>query len=169
MRTYAKKSNELVPRYVEAYLLLARVDLNAGENLDEAESTLRKAVSIAPGRDDLQMLLAQTLLRANRVDDARAILSVLERNSTNPDIRRRVTTLLDQTEKRFTFTEITQAIEKEVANERPAPQPAPLPPAPDRKVQETVLEALTPIGPAVEGEKLSGRLVNMDCSNGLTL
>jgi tetratricopeptide (TPR) repeat protein len=169
MRTYAKKSIELAPRYVEAYALLARINLNAGENLDEAEATLKKGISLAPGRDDLQMLLAQTVLRANRIEDARGILSTIERSSTNPDVRRRATTLLDQTEQRFTFTEITQAIEKDVVKERPATGPAPVPPPPSRSVQETVLEALTPIGPNVEGEKLSGMLVNMDCSNGLTL
>jgi tetratricopeptide (TPR) repeat protein len=168
MRTYAKKSIDLAPRYVEAYLLLARLDLTAGEHLDEAEATLKKAVSIAPGREDLQLMLAQTYLRTSRREDARAVLSVIERTAVNPDIRRRVTTLLDQTEQTFTFTEITPGIEKELAKEKLTPAPAPAPPA-NRRVQETVLEALTPIGPAVEGEKLSGLLTNMDCSNGLTL
>ena len=37
------------------------------------------------------------------------------------------------------------------------------------KFLKTVLEALTPIGPNVEGEKVAGLLVNLDCSNGLTL
>jgi len=168
MRTYAKKSIELAPRYVEAYALLARIDLNAGENLDEAEATLQKAINIAPGRDDLQLLLAQTYLRANRTQDARSLLSVVERNATNIDVRRRATTLLDRTEPTSTFTEITPAIEKEVKDAR---ERTPLTPAPStsRRIQETVLEALTPVSPAVEGEKLSGLLINMDCTNGLTL
>src|SRR5262249_42537196 len=153
----------LAPRFVEAYALLARIDLNAAENLDEAEATLKKAISIAPGRDDLHMLLAQTYLRANRTEDARTILSLIERNATNLDVRRRATALLDQTEQRFTFTEITPNIEKEAAS--PLPVSPPPPPA-NRRVQETVLEALTPAGPAIEGEKLSGMLINMDCSSG---
>src|SRR5207244_2036277 len=37
MRTYAKKSMESAPRFIEAYALFARVNLNAGEHLDEAE------------------------------------------------------------------------------------------------------------------------------------
>jgi tetratricopeptide (TPR) repeat protein len=168
MRTHAKRSVDLAPRYVEAYLLLARLDLNAGEHLDDAEATLKKAISIAPGREDLQLMLAQTHLRANRREDARGVLSILERTAVNPEIRRRVTTLLDQTEQTFTFTEITPAIEKDLAKEQPPPAPAPAVPA-NRRVPETVLEPLTPIGPAVEGEKLSGLLMNMDCSNGLTL
>ena len=44
----------------------------------------------------------------------------------------------------------------------------PPPPAPTA-TKETVLEALTPIGPNVEGAKAVGLLVNLDCSNGLTL
>jgi len=169
MRTYAKKSIELAPRFVEAYGLLARADLTAGENLDEAEATLKKAINIAPGRDDLQLLLAQTYLRANRTQDARSLLSIIERNATNLDVRRRATALLDQTEQRTTFTEITQGIEKDPNDATRERAPSPAAPSASRKVQETVLEALTPVGPAVEGEKLSGLLINMDCTNGLTL
>src|SRR2546425_7778574 len=57
MRTYTKKSMELAPRFVEAYALFARINLNSGEHLDESEAALKKAISIAPGRDDLKMLL----------------------------------------------------------------------------------------------------------------
>jgi len=168
MRTHAKKSMELAPRYVEAYALLARIDLNAGENSNEAEAALKKATSIAPGREDLQMLLAQTYLRANRTQDARSVLSVIERSTTNPDVRRRATALLDQTEQTFTFTEITPAIEKDILKQAP-PQPAPASVPASRKPEDTVLEPLTPVGPAVVGEKITGLLINMDCSNGLTI
>src|SRR5436190_1114930 len=160
MRTYAKKSIELAPRFVEGYALLARVNLNAGENFDEAEATLKKALSIAPGRDDIQMLLAQTYVRANRTADARSLLATIERGTSNPDVRRRATTMLDQTEQTLTFTEITPAIEKELAKEAAAASPPAPPPPPSRKVQETVLEVLTPVGPSVEGEKVTGLLIN---------
>ena len=167
MRAYAKKSIDLAPRYVEAYALLGRINLNAGENLDEAEAMLKKAISIAPGREDLQIMLAQTYLRANRTPDARNLLSSIERSATNPDVRRRATTMLDQTEKTFTFNDIVSPADKE--SERPAAPPPPPVTRPTRPAQETVLEALTPIGPNVEGEKVSGLLINLDCANGLTL
>jgi len=169
MRTYSKKSMESAPRFIESYALFARVNLNAGEHLDEAEAALKKALTVAPGRDDLRMLLAQTYLREDRTADARGVLSGIERATTDPELRRRATALLDQTEQVFTFTEITPAIEKEIGKERESEaRTAPLPPAPTT-APETVLEALTPIGPDVQGEKLTGVLTNMDCSDGLTL
>src|SRR5439155_1073956 len=63
MRSYAKKSMDQSPRFIESYALLARINLNAGEHLDEAESALKKGLTIAPGRDDMRMVLAQTFLR----------------------------------------------------------------------------------------------------------
>lgn len=169
MRTYAKKTIDLSPKFVEAYALLARTDLNSGDNLDEAEATLKKALAIAPGRDDFQMLLAQTYLRANRRDDARTLLSFIEKTATKPDMVKRATALLDQTEQAANFQEITQTIEKELKAEQSAPAArTPAPPAP-RRVQETVLEEITPIAPAVQGEKITGLLINLDCADGLTL
>ena len=35
--------------------------------------------------------------------------------------------------------------------------------------REAVLQPLTPIGPSVEGEKLTGLLISLECTNGLTL
>jgi tetratricopeptide (TPR) repeat protein len=167
LRTYAKKTIELGPRFVEGYALLARVNLSAGENLDEAEATLKKALSIAPGRDDLHLLLAQTYMRANRIADARGVLMNIERVTSDPDTRRRATNMLDQTEQAFTFTEITPDVRPEPAAPPVAAEP-PLPPAPAAP-NETVLEALTPIGPDVEGEKISGLLILLECTNGLML
>jgi tetratricopeptide (TPR) repeat protein len=165
VRTYAKKSIDLSPRFVESYALLARVDLNAGEHLDEAESALKKAISMAPGRDDFQFLLAQTYLRGNRTADARAVLELIQRGNANPETVRSATALLDQTEQSFKFEEIA-----EIAKEQPvSAAPAPLPPPPARKAEDTVLEALTPIRPNVEGEKVTGMLINLDCADGLTL
>jgi len=169
MRTYAKKSMELAPRFVEAYALFARINLNAGDHLDESEAALKKAISISPGRDDLKMLLAQTYLREDRTADGRAILSDVERRATDPELRRRATALLDKTEQIVTFTEITVGTTKDTRSEQKTDERIPPPPNAPTGPKETVLEALTPIGPNVDGEKVTGFLVNLDCSNGLTL
>ena len=168
MHSYVKKSIDLAPRFIEGYALLARVNLNAGEHLDESETALKKALSLAPGREDIRMLLAQTYLRAERTADGRTVLSEIEHVTTDPGMRRRATALLDQTEQTTTFTEIAPAVEKDLAVEPANALQTPPPPGP-ASPKETILEALTPIGPNVEGEKVSGLLVNLDCSNGLTL
>ena len=78
--------------------------------------------------------------------------------------------MLDQTEQTFALAEIPHNIEKETAKEEVKPLPSSAPPTPtNRKAQETVLEALTPVAPDVGGEKLTGLLINLDCSDGLTL
>ncbi len=165
MRTYAKKAIELSPRFVESYALLARADLNAGEHLDEAEATLKKAISISPGRDDLQLLLAQTYLRSDRRIDARTVLSNVERTASDFDTKRRATALLDQTEQAAgNFAEIVPPADKTAT---PSPEPR-REPSPPRAQRETILEALTPLGPDVQGEKVNGLLIDMDCTDGLT-
>jgi tetratricopeptide (TPR) repeat protein len=170
MRSYAKKSMDQAPRFIEGYALLARINLTAGEHLDEAESALKKGLTIAPGRDDMRMLLAQTYIRANRIPDARDVLSIIERSTSDQELRKRATKMLDQTEQTTTFTEITAGIEKEHEKDRAAELRATPPPPPAASSpKETILEALTPIGPSVEGEKVTGLLINLDCANGLTL
>ena len=170
MRTYAKKSIELAPRFVEAYALLGRVNLLASENLDESETLLKKAVSIAPGRHDLHLLLAQTYLRADKTADGRALLSNLERIASDPEIRRRATALLNQTEPRQAiFTEILPEKPAESVKEQPTEIRQPLLPPTPSGSRETVLEPVTPVEPAVQGEKVTGLLILLECTNGLTL
>jgi tetratricopeptide (TPR) repeat protein len=175
IRTYAKKSIELAPRFVEAYGLLARVDLNSGQHLDEVEDTLKKALAIAPGREDFQIWLAQAYLRTKRTPEAHSVLESVERNTANSDTRRRATALLNQGEQSLGLAEITQSIESELLRKERAPDEvqsitlAGLAPPPSRKAEDTVVESLTPVAPALQGEKLSGLLINLDCGNGLTL
>jgi len=111
------------------------------------------------------MLLAQTYLRANRTADARSTLELVQRTTADSDVRKRATAMLDQTEKPLGLLEIIPTKE----TERPAPAPRAAVPPPSRKAEDTVLEALTPIAPDVQGEKVSGLLINLDCSDGLTL
>lgn len=175
MRTYARKSIELAPRFVEAYALLARVDFNTGEHFDEAEEMLKKALAIAPGREDFQLLLGETYLRTNRTEDARTVLEALQRNTSSSATSRQAEKILTQGPPSLALTEITEDVQQEVARKEPPRQEiqsvtlSDLAAPPTRKAEDTVVEALTPIAPNVEGEKITGLLVNLDCSNGLTL
>jgi (p)ppGpp synthase/HD superfamily hydrolase len=111
--------------------------------------------------------------------DARSVLSLVERSTSNPEIHRQAASLLEQSRQQaINFADITQFVEKEAREQQTQQtskvqqtetQTLPAAPAPTRQAQDTVLEALTPIGPAVDGEKVTGMLTNMDCSNGLTL
>lgn len=178
MRTYARKSVDLSPRFVEAYALLARIDFNAGQHFDEAAEMLKKALSLAPGREDLQLLLGETYLRNNQTADAHSVLEALQRTTSSSSMNRRATTVLNQGPQSLALTEITQELEQELARKEPRPQEiqnitlSDLAAPPERKAEDTVLERVNPADSAdskVGGEKVTGLLVNLDCGNGLTL
>ena len=169
MRQHVNSSIEAAPRFVAAYALLARANLSAGENLPEAETLLKKSLTISPGREDLRFLLSQIYLRSNRTADGMALLKTLGRVTPDPELRRKITTMLDElAPTQQVFTEIRpDAVPAEIAKESPGENvPEPAVPASRR---DTILEPLVPIGPSVTGEKVNGLLTFLDCANGLTL
>jgi tetratricopeptide (TPR) repeat protein len=169
MRVHLNKSIEAAPRFVAAYRLLASTDLATGENLAQAETLLKKALTIAPGREDLRFMLAQVYLKEKRTADGMALLTTLQRVSTNPDVKQKSIALLDELAPiQPVFTEIRP----EDLPARPAREAAPeIPPvpAPQPSARETVIESLVPTGPTATGEKVTGVLTSMDCANGLTI
>lgn len=171
MREQLNKSIESAPRFVAAYALLASTNLSAGENLPETETLLKKALTIAPGREDFRFLLAQTYLKSNKTADGMALLRTLQRVTSDPDLKRKTAALLDElAPTQQVFTEI-RPDEVPVAREALKEGPAEIPPQPARQpsARDTVIEALVPIGPSVQGEKVSGLLIFLECTNGLTL
>ena len=115
------------------------------------------------------MLLAQTYLRAKRTADAAALLRDLARVTTDPEVRESAKMLLDQmAPDQQVFTEILPEVSRETLArgslpEGPLPDPRPL------IRQDTVIQPLTPVTPKVQGEKITGLLIQLDCVNGLTL
>ena len=170
MRAQLNKSIEAAPRFVAPYGLLASTNLAAGENLAEAETLLKKALTIAPGREDLRFMLAQVYLKAKRSADGMALLTNLRQVTTNPDIKQKSIALLDElAPTQAVFTEIRP---EDIPGARPARQPEPeIPPvpAPQPSARETKIESLVPTGPNVQGQKVTGVLTSMDCANGLTM
>ena len=59
MRAELKRAIELNPAYPESHYLLAVVNMVAGDALDEAAESLKTAVKLSPGRQDLVMELGQ--------------------------------------------------------------------------------------------------------------
>ena len=72
IREAVSRSIALNARFAESYNLLATVEAASG-NLSAAEQAIRKAVALRPGIQGYSLMLAQVLLRQERVSDAAAI------------------------------------------------------------------------------------------------
>src|SRR5215203_1441095 len=74
IRQHARKSLELRPDFPEAYNLLGFVSLVTGKNLDEAISSLKRALNVSPGRYDFTFMLGQLYFRQGNYKAARETL-----------------------------------------------------------------------------------------------
>jgi tetratricopeptide (TPR) repeat protein len=78
MRAELRKAIDLSPTFPESYSLLAFVNVVTGEQLDESVSLLKRALALSPGRQDLDLELAQIYLRQEKFDLARETLVPLQ-------------------------------------------------------------------------------------------
>ncbi len=95
MRAALNRARELNPDFADTYKLLAFINLVLNEDLDEAASLIRRAVALAPRRDDVAYTLAQIQLRRRDYAAARQVAQPLADNSLNADIRERARLLLE--------------------------------------------------------------------------
>lgn len=95
IRVEAKKAIELKPEYAEAYHLLAFVNLIAGEDLDESIVLLKRAMSLSPGEQKFDYVLAQIYLRKRDFKTARQLLEPIARNSANPGMQASAQSMLN--------------------------------------------------------------------------
>ena len=115
-------------------------------------------------------MLAEVYLKAKRTADGMALLTTLQRVTTNPDVKQKTIALLDElTPTQPIFTEIRPEDLPAPRQAREAAPDIPAVPVPQPSARETVLESLVPTGPTAKGEKVTGVLIAMDCANGLTL
>jgi tetratricopeptide (TPR) repeat protein len=77
MRAELKRAIELSPTFPESYSLLAFVNMVNGDQLDESIVLLKRALSLSPGRQDLNLMLAQIYMRQQKFDLARQALDPL--------------------------------------------------------------------------------------------
>ncbi|HKP38468.1 MAG TPA: tetratricopeptide repeat protein, partial [Pyrinomonadaceae bacterium] len=77
IREELKKSIELNPNFPGSYSLLAFVNMVRGEELDASIELLKKALTLAPGRQDLSLTLAQIHMRQQKYDQAKQVLEPL--------------------------------------------------------------------------------------------
>lgn len=96
IREHLQKAIALRPDYTESYNLLAFVSLVSGENLPEAIESLKKALTVTPGRHDFSFTLAQLYARSGDYKTSRTMLEQLTKSSADEDLRRHADMLLQQ-------------------------------------------------------------------------
>jgi tetratricopeptide (TPR) repeat protein len=186
---------QLAPDFPESYNLLGFTHLATGENLDTGVNAVRKAMAIAPGREDYALTLAQLYLRQERFAEARQVVEPLACGATGAEIRSRAESLLDTIAKVEQFKARSNA--SAARSEQPKAQGKTAPRAQRRSGRRGETAALTPSAkkdeaattappanssetatPApsgmglrlrFEGERVEGLLTRADCNKGLTL
>jgi Flp pilus assembly protein TadD len=95
MRAELSRAIALKPGFPESYRLLAFINLVTGEQLEEAVNLLARALTLAPGRPDFKLILAQVQLRKRDLPAARNTLTQLVNSGANSRIRTRAQSMLD--------------------------------------------------------------------------
>jgi hypothetical protein len=156
MREHLKKAIELAPGFPESYKLLAFINLVSGDGLDESVDLLKKAMALAPGRQEFSFMLAQTYMRQQKYDEARKLAELLARNASEPQIRAQAESLLKRvveiTEQLARFqSKAAEADNREVITKDGPPDGARTPPRLLRR--------------QFDGEKVRGLLIELTCSD----
>ncbi len=94
MRAELKKAIGQSPAFPESYSLLAFVNMISGDQLDESINLLKRALSLSPGRQDLDFMLAQIYMRQEKFDLARQALGPLA-TAKDRQLQSQARTLLD--------------------------------------------------------------------------
>src|SRR4029434_2553934 len=94
MRAELKKAIALKPNFPGSYSLLAFVNMVTGEQLDESVELLKRALALSPGKQELNLQLAQIYLRQQKFDLARQTLEPL-RNAKDRQHQQQAVMLLD--------------------------------------------------------------------------
>jgi lipoprotein NlpI len=66
MKAALDSAIQLAPEFPETYNLMGFIYLATGENLGAGVNAVKKAMAIAPGREDYAMTLAQLYLRLEK-------------------------------------------------------------------------------------------------------
>ena len=98
MRAELKRAIELNPAFPESHYLLAVVNMVAGDALDEAADSLKTAIRLSPGRQDLMMELGQLYLRQEKYDLAIQTLQPL-RNAQDRSLQKQAEILIQSIER----------------------------------------------------------------------
>ncbi|HLL14774.1 MAG TPA: DUF1570 domain-containing protein [Pyrinomonadaceae bacterium] len=96
IRAELKKVIALAPNFLEAYVLLGRIDLERSPRVDETFALLGHAAKLAPRRQEFKLLLAGLHARRAEFDRARRMLEPLARDRRSAQTRVEAQTLLEK-------------------------------------------------------------------------
>lgn len=163
MRAALRKAIELEPTFPESYSLLAFINMVKGEQLDESIALIRKALAVAPGKEEYSLTLAQLYLHKQDFKAARLALEPIARNGADAQMRQHAQSLLD----RVTSIEKRMSEVSEETREAP-PRLARKAESTADDSQEVSLDPLSYLGealrkPAAGEVRVQGTLVRIDC------
>ena len=96
IREHLQKAIALRPDYPESYNLLAFISLVTGDGLDEAIASMKRVLSISPGRHDFMNTLAQLYLHKEDYKTARELLEQVVKSNADEGVRHHSEILLQQ-------------------------------------------------------------------------
>jgi tetratricopeptide (TPR) repeat protein len=185
IRTHLKRVLELAPNFLEAYTLLALVDIERSPQVDETFALLGRAAALAPKRQEFKLLLAQLHLRREEFNRARQILAPLARDPRSALTRAEAQVLLDKVAsseelaaaqrkaKSLAPDEAADAVRASASNATDAPQQSA---ATTQPVVEALPCDMPQPGPQFkplrfDGQQACGQLVSVECEDagGVTL
>ncbi|HSL53208.1 MAG TPA: tetratricopeptide repeat protein [Pyrinomonadaceae bacterium] len=94
IREHLQKAIALRPDYPEPYNLLAFVSVITGQGIDEAIASMKRVLSISPGRHDFINMLAQLYLRKQDFKAARGLLEQVVKSNASEEEREQAEQLL---------------------------------------------------------------------------
>lgn len=95
MRAALNRTRELNPDFADTYRLMAFINLVLNEDLDEAANLIKRAIELAPKREDFVYTLAQIQMRRKEYDAAKQTAQVLAGSAVKTDIRERAKSMLE--------------------------------------------------------------------------
>jgi len=160
MRVELKRAIELAPNFPESYSLLAFVNLVTGEQLDETIPLLRRALALAPSRQDFAFSLAQVYMRKQDFKSARRVLQSIVRNSPDAQLRDRSQSLYDylasmeEQAARYKSDAAASSIVEDATRKDTKFEDAAQPPTPFKPTLKR----------RVDGEQVRGTLTRIECA-----
>ncbi len=162
MRAELAKAIELNPAFPESYSLLAFVNTVTGEDLDGTIKLLNKALTLAPGRQDLSLMLAQVHMRQQKPELAKQVLEPL-RNAKDRNIQRQAESMLASIKQyedaMARYNSGAPSLQQPTSDATDPREPATNP----MSESDYLRESLRPV--AAGETRIQGLFVKLDCNN----